>query len=159
MVAAAASYAVHADRAASTQDETRSELARPATGSGHHRSASRVHRRKHSKRRGARDGARRRGRLARSQPARTIVVASPVVRPHCPPTRAGHPRPRVVERRDAETEADRKAERDVDRELQRVIDEDVPNAPAPAPPAPASPAPAPPQPPAAAPEPAPPINR
>jgi hypothetical protein len=162
VVAAAASYAVHADRAASTQDETQSELGRPASGSGHHRPASRAHRRKHSERRRARGGARRRARLARSQPVRTVVLASPAVRPHCAPPPAGHAparRPRVVERRYAEIEADRKAERDVDRELQHVIDQDVPRAPAPASPAPASPAPAPPQPPAAAPEPAPPINR
>jgi hypothetical protein len=139
MVAAAASYAVHADRSASAQDERPADVARPAAGAGHHRPASHAHRK-----RGKHRHARRFARLARERPVRTTVVVNRVVRAPCTRPRIQRPReppPNDGIRHGAETEADRNAERDVDRALQRVIDQDVAGSPAAAPTAPPAPAP------------------
>jgi hypothetical protein len=124
MVAAAASYAVHADRSASAQDEMVRPVAQPVGGSARHRTPRHA-RRKHRERR----GSRRPVRLVRHEPVRTTVVVNRVVQRQCPrpavaqPTRAG---PDASDGTRAATETDREAERAVDGELQQVIDEHVP---------------------------------
>jgi hypothetical protein len=126
MVAAAGSYAVHADRSASAQDERPADVAPPAAGSGPPRPASHAHRK-----RGKHRHARRSAHNARERPVRTTVVVNRVVQAPCTRPRIQRPReppPNDGIRHRAGTESDRNAERDVDRALQRVIDQGVPGA-------------------------------
>ena len=123
MVAAPASYGIHANRSAGAQDTK--ELVQPAGRSGgDHRSALHAHR-KHRKR----HHTPRRAHRARKRPIPTTVVVDRVVQPPCArprePPDPGPPHRTESESIRAESDADRKAERDVDRELQRVIDQDV----------------------------------
>jgi hypothetical protein len=129
IVAAAASYAVHADRSASAQDEMPANVARPAAGSGHHLSASHAHRR-----RGKHRQARRSAHHARERPARSTVVVNRIVQAPCARPRIQRSRglpPNDGIRHRADTEADRNAERDVDRALQRVIGQGLSTGPSP----------------------------
>jgi len=126
IVAAAASYALHADRSASAQDEIPADVAGPAAGSGHHRPASHAHRK-----RGTHRHARRSAHNARERPVRTTVVVNRVIHAPCTGPRIQRPReppPNEGIRHGVDTGADRNAEHDVDRALQRVIDQEVPGA-------------------------------
>jgi hypothetical protein len=156
MVAATASYCVHADRSASSAHEGHDQRAGPTAHSDKRRSAVASHGRQRRDRSTEHTAACGKGAQA-DHPAATsrsrFVSATAPSRPaHTAPSRPRKPesrRPHYAVR----PHADRDAERAVNRELQRVIGEPapMPAVPTPAPPTPSVPAPPVPSPPSSPP--------